>query len=948
MAALFARYEALKRRVGGNREKLDFEWTFGLTAEEQQHITPPNRMIVRTLSQIDFGIKLSNANGNRFDAEIDRALSILENTIVAQGVLPYDALRAAEEELLPLSPAAKEYEVLFAAHAHIDMDWMWGWQETVAVTIATFRTILNLMCEYPEFTYSQSQSSVYKIVEDFAPELMDEIKARIREGRWEVTASAWVETDKNMPDTESLVRHIEYTRNYLESTWGIARDDIELDFSPDTFGHSRFVPEINTFGGLKYYYHCRGLQDDLTLYRYKCPSGAELLMYKEPYWYNSGVTPDCGTGIFTLAERCAGLKTGLVVYGVGDHGGGPSRRDIERILEMRDWPVFPTMKFGTIKEFFKKAEHVRDRLPIVDRELNAIFAGCYTTQSRIKRGNRKAEQALLEAEKLAAFDSMLTGAPVQAKRLEKAWQGVLFTHFHDIITGSCVQESREHAMALYADALAHAQTVESGAARSLAEQIDTSAFSADPDIRFTLSEGAGVGFGLSNHGGVPNPERGAGKTRIYTVFNAGASAKKGLVELTIWDYTGDLRGIEVVDSRFAPLRFQLIDQTPLHYWAHSYVRLLVEVDVRAFGYTTLAVREKAVEDYPTFFLRADRTEQPKGDVTLENESLTACIDGRTGALTSLFDRATGAELLRAPAGLCVVETEHNGMSAWTIGRYLSVEPVTHAIKITPFAGELRSGVEMEHKMLGSTVKTVISLDTGAKALKYAFTVDWHESGGDRPTIPALIYRMPVANAATEVLMDVPGGAITRTARAMDLPALSYAAACGAGNAPVIVTDSKYGYRLDRGDLIATLINSATYPDPYPERGIHAIELYLAAETACPKALYDLSKALLKPMLGLPTWSHAGALPADGALMRFDARTSALSSLAWDGGVVKARVYETAGEADRITMELPVEIASATVTDLEGNELAAAEVSGKTASFALGAHRIAQLNLAIKG
>ena len=650
MANFPARLEALKRQVGGNREKMDFEWTFGATREERMHVTPPGRPIIRILSELNFAIQLSAENGGKFDAEIERALTHLEGAMARDGVLTRSACLGAEQALLPISPAAKEYEVIFASHAHIDMNWMWGWQETVAATIATFRTVLDMMREYPEFTFSQSQTSVYKIIDDYAPEMKEEMLQRIAEGRWEVTAAAWVETDKNMPDTESLIRHIEYTRNYLEEHWGISREKLNLDFSPDTFGHSRFVPEINTFGGVKYYYHCRGLQDDLTLYRYKCPSGAEILMYKEPYWYNSGVTPDCGTGIFGLSKRCAGLKTGLIVYGVGDHGGGPSRRDIERVLEMQGWPVFPTMKFGTVREYFAKAEAVREKLPVVDHELNAIFAGCYTTQSRIKRGNRKTEQALLDAEKLAAFRTMADGTPAPTGRLEKAWQGVLFTHFHDILTGSCVQESREHAMGLFADSLAHAQQTQSASATALSRMTDTSAFLSDEDIRFTQAEGAGVGFGISNHSGVPNPERSAGKTRIYTVFNNAPVAKRECVELTVWDYTGDLRRLEAVDSQMNPLPLELLDREMQTYWDHRYVRVLVKVEVAAMGYATIALREKPVTDYPTFYLSAERTESPKGDITLENEFLRAKIDGRSGMLLSLVDKTTGKEQLSAPGG----------------------------------------------------------------------------------------------------------------------------------------------------------------------------------------------------------------------------------------------------------------------------------------------------------
>ena len=944
MANFPARLEALKRQVGGNREKMDFEWTFGATREERMHVTPPGRPIIRILSELNFAIQLSAENGGKFDAEIERALTHLEGAMARDGVLTRSACLGAEQALLPLSPAAKEYEVIFASHAHIDMNWMWGWQETVAATIATFRTVLDMMREYPEFTFSQSQTSVYKIIDDYAPEMKEEMLQRIAEGRWEVTAAAWVETDKNMPDTESLIRHIEYTRNYLEEHWGISREKLNLDFSPDTFGHSRFVPEINTFGGVKYYYHCRGLQDDLTLYRYKCPSGAEILMYKEPYWYNSGVTPDCGTGIFGLSKRCAGLKTGLIVYGVGDHGGGPSRRDIERVLEMQGWPVFPTMKFGTVREYFAKAEAVREKLPVVDHELNAIFAGCYTTQSRIKRGNRKTEQALLDAEKLAAFRTMADGTPAPTGRLEKAWQGVLFTHFHDILTGSCVQESREHAMGLFADSLAHAQQTQSASATALSRMTDTSAFLSDEDIRFTQAEGAGVGFGISNHSGVPNPERSAGKTRIYTVFNNAPVAKRECVELTVWDYTGDLRRLEAVDSQMNPLPLELLDREMQTYWDHRYVRVLVKVEVAAMGYATIALREKPVTDYPTFYLSAERTESPKGDITLENEFLRAKIDGRSGMLLSLVDKTTGKEQLSAPAGLCVVDTEKATSDAWKIGRYLGVTPVDHTLRMEPISGNLRHGVRMEHQLLHSSVKTEVTLEEGARALKYSFSVDWSEAASQSKTHPVLIYRMPLKDKAEQVLMDVPAGCAVRTARAMDLPGLSFAAALTGEKVPYIVTDCKYGYRLDRSELIATLINTAGGPDPYPERGIHAIELYLGVEKADEKVMKETAAALIKPMFGIPCAAHPGKLPMNGAFLDFRGDTAVLDSFSWADGAYRARISEMCGKGCKVTLALPANITEATLTDLEGHEIGAAEISGDCVSFEIGAYRLAQLNL----
>ncbi|MBR3742056.1 MAG: hypothetical protein IKN04_16645, partial [Clostridia bacterium] len=513
---LAQRFEQLKTRVGGNREKSNFEFTFGTPAEEHMGVTPPSRAAVRILSEIHFALEMSRQAGQRYDAAIGAALSVLEKYMEEEGTLTNDACARAEEALLPLREAAKEYALIYVSHAHIDMNWMWGMQETVAAALSTFRSVLHMMEEYPEFTFMQSQASVYKIVEQFDPGLMPEIKARIAEGRWEVTANAWVETDKNMPSTESLLHHVEVTRRYLETVWGIDTGKVQVDFSPDTFGHSRFLPEISRFADIRYYYHCRGTKEDEVLFRYRAPSGAEILTYKEPYWYNSGVCPENGIGLPQLAEKCAGLKTGLIVYGVGNHGGGPTRRDIERVLEMRDWPVFPAVRFGTLHEFFHEVEAISSRFPVIDHELNAIFPGCYTTQSRIKMANRRSETSLSDAAQMCALGHFTARTEYPADRLDTAWQKVLFTHFHDILTGSCVQESREYAMALYADALSATQTALGNALRVISEQVDTSAFMTDEDITQDQAEGAGVGAGvwfgvghsmgrtLSHYAGVPN------------------------------------------------------------------------------------------------------------------------------------------------------------------------------------------------------------------------------------------------------------------------------------------------------------------------------------------------------------------------------------------------------------------------------------------------------------
>ena len=943
---LFHRFLNLKTQVGGNREKRSFEFTMRPTPGEMAGVTPMPAPINRILSQLNFALLLNDKLKNEYQLEVEQALTYLEDVMEHQGTLPRSVCEEAERMLLPMKEAAKAYSLIYASHAHIDMNWMWGWQETVAVTLSTFRTILNLMNEYPGFTFSQSQASVYKIVEEFDPDMMKEIQQRIHEGRWEVTASAWVETDKNMPDTESLLRHIGLTRKYLNEVWGIPTDQVKVDFSPDTFGHSRFVPEINTFGSVPYYYHCRGLQDDLTLYRYRAPSGSEVLVYKEPYWYNSGVNPENATGLFEM-ERRYGLKTGLIVYGVGDHGGGPTRRDLECFMEMKEWPVFPSMRFGTIHEFFAIAETVRDKTPVIDHELNAIFTGCYTTQSRIKLANRRAEAALLDSERMSALAHCTLGTPYPSKNYEKAWQGVLFTHFHDILTGSCVQESREHAMGRLADAIAHAQSAQARAYETISQQVDTSMFPCDDGIdRMARSEGAGAGYGIASYAGVPNSERGLGKTRIYTVFNPAAFDRTETVELTLWDYAGNLDRLEAVDPNGDPLPLELLDAEPVWYWDHYYVRVLVQLPVPSMGYAVCAVREKPIDIYEALLLKDEREELPKGKIVLENALLKATFDTGSGLLHSLINKQNGEELLGAPAGLHLVHSENGGMSAWRIGRYLEIRPVTGTAKVTVSHGKVRQSVTFEQQMMHSTVTMTISLDEGADALHYALKVDWNESGKAQPWLPLLTYRLPLKNGSDTVLCDVPAGWAQRNAQEMDIPALTGICAVSEKPTAALITDCKYGFRLSDNVLTATLINTADYPDPYPERGIHAINLYVGLTESRPVPLKQMAERLTRPMTGVPTAAHAGKLPAVTSLLKLEAQHCVLTSAQLNQeGDLLVRLYEADGVDEDVTITLPFTPSIVTKTNLNEEFTGVAFNEGSKVTFRAGAHSITQIKIA---
>ncbi|MCU6795530.1 glycosyl hydrolase-related protein [Paenibacillus sp. WQ 127069] len=582
---------------------------------EEKISSKPGYWGERILSQMVFAHEVSKVEGYRYNEPIEAALSYVEQQIAEEGVIGKHTSQHVESMLSELAAAAKSYDIICAAHAHIDMNWMWPWDETVAVTIDTFRTMLNLMNEYPDFRFSQSQASIYRIVEQYAPDMLQEIKKRVKEGRWEVTASHWVEADKNMPNGESLARHLLYTKRYLSQLFDIDPDSLNLDFEPDTFGHSVNVPEILANGGVKFYYHCRG-NDGHIVYRWQAPSGKSVIVYREPTWYNDSVQPILGSYVPEICRQ-TGLKTYLNVYGVGDHGGGPTRRDLERIMDMNDWPIYPQIRFGTFSEYYKLVEPIADKLPVVTGEINFVFTGCYTSQTRIKTANRIGEATLNEAETFSSVAAVATGSAYPGAAYEEAWRNVLFNQFHDILPGSGVIETREHALGLFQNTMAIASTNRKLALESIAATIDTSQWSG-PEDKLTVSEGAGVGYGTREFK-ITQVERGRGNTRIVHFFNPSVYNREETAEFVLWDWNSPIKTLIVRDSEGRDTAHQVIDEGFNPYWGHHYMRLLVYVKAPACGYSTYTISEGEGSVNP--FLPTDPRVERENKYVLENDVL---------------------------------------------------------------------------------------------------------------------------------------------------------------------------------------------------------------------------------------------------------------------------------------------------------------------------------------
>src|SRR5215470_1618970 len=357
------------------------------------------------------------------------------------------SLRRAQSHLEELKPWLQQFVIRADGNSHIDMAWLWPWTETVEVVRNTFRSALDLMREYPDFKFSVSAAQAYSWMEEKYPDLFKEIEQRVQEGRWEIVGGMWVEPDLNMPGGESLVRQLLTGKTYFRRKFGI---DVKIGWNPDSFGYNWQLPQIYKRSGIDYFLTQKLLwADEFTKFPYRLfwwesPDGSRILTY---FPHNYAADTDAEYMARDLAFWSTSIYGNdiskepvmLHLYGVGDHGGGPTRTmlDIAERLRKPD-VVYPKLEFSTAASFFNELEPKLQTLkvPVWKDELYFEYhRGVLTTQSETKRRIRTTEELLLNAEKFSSIAS-LYGRRYPADDLDQSWKRLLFDDFHDIFPGS--------------------------------------------------------------------------------------------------------------------------------------------------------------------------------------------------------------------------------------------------------------------------------------------------------------------------------------------------------------------------------------------------------------------------------------------------------------------------------------------------------------------------------
>ncbi len=874
----------------------------------------------RLKAQLRYALRIAEVSDGAFDSLVSTVCDELLAKLADRRVIDDDLTAWFEQAMSPMAETAKSYKLHMVAHAHIDMNWQWGYQETVNVTLDTFRTMLRLMEEYPQFTFSQSQASTYAICEEYDSDLFEAIRKRVQEGRWEVTASTWTEADKNLSSGESLTRHHLYTKQYMKEKFGLTSAALQLDFEPDTFGHSAFVPEILNQGDVKYYYHCRGKENQYA-YRYQAPTGASVLCYQDAYFYNGVLDSHFIENVPVMCNRY-GAKCALRLYGVGDHGGGPSRRDIETILTVQNWPIAPTVVFSHLHTFFKELEAVAHQLPVMDGERNFIFTGCYSSQSEIKAGNRLCEDRLYTAETLSALSNVFGNGRSDVKTFEKAWQRVMFNQFHDILPGSCMRDGRHYAMGLYQESLSYSGAGLTAGMLSLAETIDSSAFIEEGN-QMTRSEGAGVGHGSALHEFAfhTSAEYGKGKTRVLHVFNPTSFERSEVAHLTLWDWEGDVARLVCQTADGQNLIFA--NKGFADYWGHRKLTLGVWVTVPAFGVTTVVVKEGPLQSLPVANGEIGdinhRVEYVR-PLVLENSRIRAEFD-KDMCLISLWDKQNEQELIREKAAYFeyYAESSRTHMpNAWSEGPAVRVENINQVSKTyiadRDFHTAVDQSIDYDLEYHDTRIHVNVCLPMDSSLLQFRINTDWRENGFHGQEIPTLRFRVPLNYAADTAWYDIPMGIYERKPLPHDVPARSFAfAPNGEQNGVAVLCDTQGAYRNENNTLSVTLVRATSIPDHLPEFGMHYHRVAIGVLPACKQTVQQTALSFIHPMPYTSVCPHKGTFPCHGQWMALEGNV-VLSAVKTpeqtDQKELIVRVYSLNEQPQTVTLTLHSAVQSA--------------------------------------
>jgi alpha-mannosidase len=514
--------------------------------------------------------------------------------------------------LLTLLPAGvvqaydKSSTVNMIGNAHIDEAWNWRYAETISTIIPdTFKRALDLMDTNPNYRFSQSSSQLYQWTKEYYPELAVRIDEKVKNGQWEIVGGQVTEPDLNNTNGESMVRQSLYAQNFFRDNYGILPN---IGWVPDVFGFNYNMPQILKKSGLDYFVTTKLNWNDTNKWPYEyftwtAPDGSTVTSYKPTHDYSlSGGSITAGNLSNTLNYPTSlGLNSSLVLYGSGDHGGGPTQSDLNNIRNINSGAANPTIKMSTTAEVLKDLDQqVKDKNIIVPNVNNELYfeyhRGVMTTSDPMKKYNRYSEEAAEEAEKFSSISSLLGSTGYPMDKINAAWQKTLLNQFHDVLPGSAIAP-------VYADAF--------------------------NDAEIALNElNSAKNTAMS---GIANRINTQGEGQPIILYNALSWDRTDAVQIDITLASDS--SVSILDAAGKEVPNQVISRNG------SKAVVAFEASVPALGYSVYRAVEKPGATSTSNIIVDEKNS------SFENQFFKVAIDPITGNISSIFDKKNNKEIV---------------------------------------------------------------------------------------------------------------------------------------------------------------------------------------------------------------------------------------------------------------------------------------------------------------
>ena len=708
------------------------------------------------------------------------------------------SVEAVRKKLNPIAAYAKQFTLQFTANAHIDAAWLWRKKETVEVCNKTFSSVMNMFETRPDFTYVQSQAVMYGWMQKYYPDLFAKIKQKYDEGRWEIAGGLWVEPDCNLPSGESWSRQLLYAQKYFEKTFG---KKAQLGWNPDSFGYNWNMPQFYRNAGIDAFITQKIGWNDTNVFPYRVfwwegPDSSRILTYF-PFGYVNTIDDPYGlVDQLRQFEANTGFTKLCVLFGVGDHGGGPSIEMMNKIDKLKELDIYPNIEFNTATNYLDYLKHQDlSSLPVWNSELYLEYhRGTFTTQAKTKENNRKSEILLTNTEKFSLFSSIIGGSYNQ-NDIDDAWKIVMFNQFHDILPGSSIRE-------VYFDAEQDYSEAKKMGAYNLYNALDF------------ISKKINSSF-------IKNGKQ-------VTVYNPLSWKRSDIAVIQLPE--GDNKNYSVFDDKGNEIPSQYLSKG-----RYNNEILFLARNVPSLGYKVYELREQksAIKNSTLSY----------GNSFLENEFFKVELDQSTGWVKQIYDKKNLRNLLTEEGNkLQLLEDKPTAWDAWNIGltgieypstfrkiEVVDIGPVM--VKLKAYHDYLKPGEKKEYPteyFPSSFAEQEIILFAGIDRIDFATNIEWWEEK------TMLKVKFPVNVKSNEATYEIPYGFIKRSTTLEDqwdkgkweVPALRWGDLSAEDYGISLLNKSKYGYDIKGNVMRLSLLRSPVWPDPTADRGNHRIEYSL--------------------------------------------------------------------------------------------------------------------------